>query len=62
MRAVKIMTMEMITSVAESMPSPSTARLPANKPMMIFDAESMAFPIVLIQEVLINICYLFAFM
>jgi hypothetical protein len=62
MRAVKIMTMEMITSVAESIPSPSTARLPAHKPTMIFDVESMALPIVLIQEVLINICSLLAFM
>ena len=55
MRAVKIITIEMITSVAESIPSPSTAKLPANNPTMIFDAESMALPIVLTQEVLINI-------
>ena len=47
MRAVKIITIEMITSVAESIPSPSTAKLPANNPTMIFDAESMALPIVL---------------
>ena len=55
MRAVKIITIEMITSVAESIQSHSKAKLPTNNPIMIFDAESMALPIVLTQEVLINI-------
>ena len=52
MRAVNIITTEMTTSVAESMPSPSTARLPAKAPTVIFAAESTALPTVLIQEVL----------
>ena len=54
-RAVKIMTTEIMTSVAESIPSPSTARLPANQPIMIFDADRIALPMVLIHEVLIKI-------
>ena len=41
-RAVKIITIEITTSVAESIPSPTTARLPAHKPMMILDAEGNA--------------------
>ena len=33
----KIITIEITTSVAESIPSPTTAKLPANKPIMILD-------------------------
>ena len=53
--AVKIMTIEITTSVAESIPSPTTAKLPVHKPMMIFDADRIALPMVLIHEVLIKI-------
>ena len=35
-RAVKIITIEITTSVAESIPSPTTAKLPAHKPILIF--------------------------
>ena len=45
----------MRTSVAESIPSPTTAKLPANKPIMILDTDRIALPIVLIHEVLISI-------
>lgn len=54
-RAVNIITIEMMTSVAESMPSPNTARLPANRPITILETDRMALPMVLIQEVLIKI-------
>ena len=46
-RAVKIITIEITTSVAESIPSPTTAKLPANKPIMILDTDKIALPIVL---------------
>ncbi len=50
MRVVKIMTNEITTSVAESIPSPNTARLPVISPMVIFEKERIAFPMVLIQD------------
>ena len=53
-RAVKIITIEITTSVAESIPSPTTAKLPANKPIMILDTDKIALPIVLIHEVVIS--------
>lgn len=60
-REVNIITIEMITSVAESIPSLSTAKLPANRPITILETESMLFPMVLIHDVLINIFSLLAF-
>ena len=51
-RAVTSVIMETIISVAESIPSPTTARLPETRPTIIFDAERTAFPIILIQEAL----------
>ena len=57
-RAVKIITIEITTSVAESIPSPTTAKLPANKPIMILDTDKIALPIVLIHEVVISISLL----
>jgi hypothetical protein len=52
------MTIEITTSVAESIPSPTTAKLPDINPIIILEADNMAFPMVLIQEALINILFL----
>jgi hypothetical protein len=50
--------MEITTSVAESIPSPNTAKLPANMPTPIFKMERIALPMILIHEARIKICSL----
>ena len=55
MREVNIMTTEITTSDAESIPSPNTARLPAIIPTTILTVESIKLPIVLIHEVRMRI-------
>lgn len=55
MRAVKRVTMEMTTSVAESIPSPNTAKLPEKRPMLIFKVDKIALPIMLTHEARIKI-------
>jgi hypothetical protein len=49
------MTIDIMTSVAESIPSPNTAKLPDTNPMTILATDNTVLPIVLIHDVLISI-------
>lgn len=53
-RAVTRVMMYVRTSVAVSIPSPITAKLPEMKPMMIFKTASIAFPPIPIHEARCN--------